>query len=802
MGTGRFKDGKFDLTAVANFFMTADDWIEWERCFKKVSEILYNASEGQISFGTIFVCDDSNGLDSADAVLYESGDPSYSSGSFGNPGAAFHLMPYVKRQVLTLIHEMGHHMWNLGDEYCQPYIIDTVNDSNPAPDNHTIPILDSGRADNELANQNARCLMMFGGNYESKTVIADTATSITVNSDFSDLPTNADYDWVMCQVDAECAAAAGSNFCIMEKSRDDAGYFDNTGTWVDAANPVTEFCSVSNHDPDSDTAQDDTHGESCWSTIIAQPGFTTLTAPDPASGVLPTGHVEPNWIALDKQARFALVLDRSGSMATGNKMADAQYGAIYWLEFYAQVNDLLTIIWYDHAIERILDLNEVGTLPDLTSETDAINLLTPRGTTNIRDGLYDALGQIQTPATRAAVQVALLLTDGKHNTPGGSEASEVLPSFKEGGVRIYTLGVGEPDKVDMDVLDELADETGGRSYTVGDDQPMVIEAAMAEINAQVRGGIITTSPQLFPDSRMSKLDDLIEKIMAAGKKKRPALEVICKILGIKGTRELIFPNDRLAGLVCAVPVMVEEKCERVSFTLVYPASSDLWLFLIDPSGTYVDMNGSTIKHVISKAPHEFALVENPDPGLWYLVALRSAPCESFSFKALAGAENRRIQAFGGASYSNCPKAPVRIHASARFRDDLSNLKVTAAVTSPRGIEKRIKLSDMLGREPNSGEYEGFITVDELGRYHGIIRIENIGKAIIAKPARRIMDSEKGEIQGFAKAPKFVRVIPFYFDSGKRRLVDDVEKKRGLDKVYGYIQDRPTKLVSAKIRKKK
>lgn len=46
MGTGRFKDGKFDMTAVANFVMTVNDWTEWERCFKKVSEILYNAPEG------------------------------------------------------------------------------------------------------------------------------------------------------------------------------------------------------------------------------------------------------------------------------------------------------------------------------------------------------------------------------------------------------------------------------------------------------------------------------------------------------------------------------------------------------------------------------------------------------------------------------------------------------------------------------------------------------------------------------------------------------------------------------------
>lgn len=776
MGTGRYAHGKFDMTAVANFVMTADDWAAWERCFGKVSEILYNLSEGQLSFGDIFMSDDSAGLDTADLILYGEGDPSYSSGDFGTPGGAVHLMPYVQRQVLSLLHELGHHIFDLGDEYCQPYLYFDIDTSSPAPDRRTIPILDSGRPNNDLHNQAADVMLKFGDQYERKAVTADTATSISVGSDFSDLPTNSAGEHAVVQIPAECSAVADSNYCVMATSRGAAGTFDAAGNWTDAAHPVTELCTASNHDPDSDTAQESSHGKSCWESIIDLPDFAGLAVPDPASGVLPGGHVAPTVVRLEKQPRFALVLDRSGSMVSGHKMADAQYGAVYWLEHCAQGNDLLTVIWYDDVIDRILDLTEVSTLPDVDDVIDDINALFPRGTTNIRDGLFEALHQIESPGTRAAVQVALLLTDGQHNTPHGTHASEVLPDFSEGGVRIYTLGVGEPDEVDMNVLDDLAEDTGGTSYAVQDNEPGVVQAAMIEIDDEVRGGIITTSPQSFPDSHEWKLDEIVIDLLKKYPDKRPPLKDTWDILGIHDEGELLHPPHPLDGLVAAIPVDVEDKCERVTFTLVYPLKCKLWLYLRDPAGNLVDMSSWPVRHVISQAPHEFAIVEHPRAGRWYMIAVRAAPGPAFRFRAIAGGQNRNIQVFGGAKPKNAPGAPVRIYASGRFQHDLSQLRVTATVTSPSGITRLVTLSDDKPEEPNSGEYEGYFRPDELGRYHGRIRIQNTGRAIIAKPARRLLDAEAKQVQLAAGAPRFVRVIPFYFDSGVRPKIKDTPEK--------------------------
>src|SRR5262245_61323846 len=96
MGTGRFKNGQFDFTVVATFVMTAEDWEAWERTFRKASELFWNASEGQVRFGRVFIADDSAGIDTAELILHDEGDPSYGTrGGFGQPGLAIHLMPYV-----------------------------------------------------------------------------------------------------------------------------------------------------------------------------------------------------------------------------------------------------------------------------------------------------------------------------------------------------------------------------------------------------------------------------------------------------------------------------------------------------------------------------------------------------------------------------------------------------------------------------------------------------------------------------------------------------------------------------------
>ena len=136
----------------------------------------------------MYFADDGNGEDTADVVLYPSGDPSFSRGRFGNPGTAVHLMPYVKRQVLTVLHELGHNLWGLGEEYSRPTTSHVIDTSAPAPNARTIPIQPSGLSTDQLVDEDADALLTINAQLERRAVVANTATSITVDTDFSACP--------------------------------------------------------------------------------------------------------------------------------------------------------------------------------------------------------------------------------------------------------------------------------------------------------------------------------------------------------------------------------------------------------------------------------------------------------------------------------------------------------------------------------------------------------------------------------------------------------------------------------------
>ena len=114
------------------------------------------------------------------------------------------------------------------------------------------------------------------------------------------------------------------------------------------------------------------------------------------------------------------------------------------------------------------------------------------------------------------------------------------------------------------MLDALAAGTGGRSFGVGDNQPGLIEAAMVEINAEVRGGIITTEPVHFPDAKADDLDKLLASLLDYGKgrappRSRPKLEAILKVAGVKTIGDLLKKPGKLKSRLTGIPVDVEEE---------------------------------------------------------------------------------------------------------------------------------------------------------------------------------------------------------------------------------------------------
>ncbi|HWL34712.1 MAG TPA: VWA domain-containing protein [Frankiaceae bacterium] len=759
MGIGVVAGDRLKMVVVARFHLSPSEWAQWKRAFSKFSEQLYDATQGQLQIGDVYFADDNNGSASADVLLYASGDPSFSQGRFGTATGKFHLMPYVKKQVLTFMHELGHNLWGLGEEYARAQTFHPIDTSSPAPDKKTIPISPSSLTTDQLVTEQASALLVIGGQIERHTVVANTSTSITVDTDFSVLPTDADEDTVFLQRPAECATAAGANFCIMEKSRSAAGELAPDGTWTPAANPVTEFCTDTNHDPDLDTHQETSNHDSCWETIVTEPGFTSFTLPDPAAAGPATGSAPVNFFVLDPDPRFAIVLDRSGSMADGTKLPDAKHGAHYWVEFCAAAGDRLTVVWYDHEQALLLPLTEVDTLTanqrqQLTQDIDA---LTPRGSTGIRDALLAALAEVSSPPTRAATQVAVLLTDGIHNTPWLSQAQEAIPPLRENGLRVYALGVGSPNEVDMPTLDAIATGTGGRSYAVGTNQPNAIETALVEINAEVRGGIIASIPATLPDARNAPADK--RWAVAAREGERPPFKAVAKAFGI----EIVDGEVRIEreDRVLAVRVFVEERADRASFTLLHPEGESPWLYLVDPSGTPVEIGEPGHTHVQSDSPHEFSLVDGPKAGWWTVLVVRPSGGSGYTVRVVGGIEHKGLDVVATARASGEDGDVIDVVAGASYGLPLTALRVRCQLTAPSGRTVGFVLDDRDDTGERTGTYRGSFRADEVGLYRGTVRIEGTTVSRHAMALTRVLHLEDGaeQLDVTADVPPFRRVVP-------------------------------------------
>ena len=200
-----------------------------------------------------------------------------------------------------------------------------------------------------------------------------------------------------------------------------------------------------------------------------------------------------------------------------------------------------------------------------------------------------------------------------------------------------------------------------------------------------------------------------------------------------------------------------------------------------------------MKHVVSEAPHEFAVVTRPKQGLWHMVAVRAKPGPSFKLQAVAGIENRDINVFGGATVPQVISGDVGLWASARGDHQLSGLRVTAEIIDPSGTRHQVMLHDADVHEPESGSYGGVFTPTSKEQHRAIVRVENTGGARIAGSLRHALHAENGHANLTTKVPRFVRVIPFYFDVGRRPEVRPSDERPGKEPI---ARRRRCKLVSA------
>ena len=769
MGNGKRDGDQLNFQVTANFAMGNADRFRWRCAFEKASEILCNATEGGLRFGKVFVTNDGAGITNAEYVLSDTGITSIGTrGEFGQPGKAVRLVPDAQREVLSLVHELGHHVWNLDEEYAFTLFegIDTERTLPVGHGNLIIPLDNSiaGRPDGDFAS--ARTYLFLNDALERRNVVSKVGATVTVDVAFSDNPQNASPETVGFEWDAECTGDKTTGACIMEFSRHHAGTMDPNCIWAPDPNAVTEFCTATNHDPNEDTAQQGSHGESCWATLTAHAGYTDLAAITPvgaAETTLPAGCTDPDWIVLEPNPRFALILDRSGSMNrnAGSRLEGVKTGAAYWLEVAAVEDDRLTIIWYNTTISKPLGLTDFSTLSDQEVQdlVDDIDVQTATGGTNIRDALLEGVAELLSPpGTPAAVQASLLMTDGAHNSPVNTSMQEAVLSYQAANTNIYTLGVGSGAELDIAGLETLANATGGSAMTEAEGaDAFEIRARMMEINALIRGGLISSLVDIVPDAPRETDISFEEDVPV---EERPPLEEILANVGASWPPDPNNVGGLGRGRITIARHEVERGAEAAIFSLAFERPMKLWLYLVDPDGREVAHNPPGVTVVASDHQFEFAKVIEPIPGVWTIIGLRPQPGGSGRAQAITGVQNRQL-AVTARAWSPGNDCPVKVTATARFRESLSGISMKASVWNMSGRRFSIQMHDVQG----DGSYVGYFDLAP-GLYRGRVDIRSSGNAIMANLDHVVVHAIQSEI-GSPRVgnPSFHRSHPISFVVG-------------------------------------
>ena len=118
MGIGRLDGDHFDLVVSLRHNADQARLDQWEASFAQASRVLWDATDGQHRFGTIWVCNNSSGGRNADAWLLEPDGRSVSAvDALGSETAHMTLYGDERFKPFIVVHEFGHYGYGVRDEY-------------------------------------------------------------------------------------------------------------------------------------------------------------------------------------------------------------------------------------------------------------------------------------------------------------------------------------------------------------------------------------------------------------------------------------------------------------------------------------------------------------------------------------------------------------------------------------------------------------------------------------------------------------------------------------------------------------
>lgn len=203
---------------------------------------------------------------------------------------------------------------------------------------------------------------------------------------------------------------------------------------------------------------------------------------------------QPEVHLLRPPINLGLVLDHSGSMASGGKMGHAREAAVFAVEQLLPT-DRLSLTIFDDEVETLIANAPVT---DKAAIVRTIRSIVPNGSTALHAGWAEGAKQVRGHLLTEGLNRVLLLSDGLANvgrTDPKAIADEVRAA-RIGDVSTSAMGVG--DDYNEDLLQAMADAGDGNYYYVETPKQLLdifqteLQGLMATIGRDV---ILTVEPR-------------------------------------------------------------------------------------------------------------------------------------------------------------------------------------------------------------------------------------------------------------------------------------------------------------------
>lgn len=456
--------------------LTGSDNPNWQKVFNEASKRLWNATNGQLRIGTVKAYLRAvNKKDDADIWIAKGSGGAYATGLAKMGSAGDHMQFYADthrdlgtyKGDFSIVHEMGHYVFGLYDQYIGAWVPFAKKDN--------------------WTDADLRDAYKKNANIYSVTATDTNASIMDGGGGVSPQNQRTEFD-----------TAGNINKGVKSGNR----WYMNKH-WIKFKESTWE-----------------TLAKFKWNGVNV---FTTIPTGD-SDTTMPAGFTDIDFVVVPSLSRLVLTIDRSGSMDSENKMELAKLGARTFVSLTDEEHsyklfegtsdeetitidaDWLGVVDFDSSVTTTYPLTAI-TATTQSEARSAIDSLYDRGSTAIGSGIQQSLSLITGAGDQTSGETIILLSDGYNNS--GIDPMDAAAAAKAREAKIYTIALG--DNADTALLSSIATFTGGKFYQATDG--LALAVIYPQIYSDLKGGsLVEATSSLLNENEQASHSVLVDAL--------------------------------------------------------------------------------------------------------------------------------------------------------------------------------------------------------------------------------------------------------------------------------------------------